>query len=398
MIFTTYWFVAFALLFYPVFWGIKNSKLRLYFLLACCLIFHARFAGAAGVAPIVVLALIVYFAGILRKRWSLITGIAVCAIALLLYKYSYFLVASLVTPLFPLAGSQAKGFLTAFLPVAPPLAISFFTFEFVHYLYDVKRGSAPIYKAKDFIAFTLFFPSLVAGPIKRYQSFIPSLHEGIKNVSPEDVKLGLLRVAVGFFKKVILADNLTAAIAFYEPDFSHFSQIQRWGFVVAISLRILFDFSGYSDMAIGFARLAGIKIPENFNWPYLATSIKSFWQRWHISLSSWIRDYIYIPMGGNRYGSVRTIVHGLLAFGICGLWHGAAWNFVFWGLYHGAGLAINNSYKKINIIGPLLEKTFANLQIASWFFTMVFVGIGWVFFFYDYDRATNMIKLLFSAH
>ena len=152
---------------------------------------------------------------------------------------------------------------------------------------------------RDFAAFALFWPTMISGPIKRYQQFIPALHEGIKSQTAVDAMHGLMRVAVGFAKKWA-ADNLTGWIDFYEPQLAFHTLGLRWMFLFAISARILLDFSGYSDMAIGYARLMGIRVPENFNWPYLARSPVEFWQRWHMSLSFWIRDYVYIPLGGNR--------------------------------------------------------------------------------------------------
>jgi alginate O-acetyltransferase complex protein AlgI len=396
MIFTTYWFIAFILIFYPVFWTLRNPKHCLYFLILACIVFHGRFAGSAGVLPIVVLGVLVYFAGISGKKWAHIVGMAACVFALLFYKYSLFFFNSGIGAISPELGKMGAEWASKVLPTVPPLAISFFTFEFVHYLYDVKKGQKPMNNVTDFVAFTLFFPSLVAGPIKRYESFLPSLQKGLSKVTLEDVKIGILRIAVGYFKKVVIADNLSGAIHYYENSFSSFGFYERWLFVIAISLRIVFDFSGYSDMAIGFARLAGINIPENFNWPYLASSIKSFWQRWHISLSSWIRDYVYVPMGGNRHGAVRTVVHGLLAFGLCGLWHGAASNFVFWGVYHGAGLAVNNSYRNVPYVGPKLSDFFNRFKVVSWAITMIFVGVGWVYFFYEMKQANQMVGLLFS--
>ena len=229
-------------------------------------------------------------------------------------------------------------------PVTIPLGISFFVFEFVHYLVDVYRGHPPTRGARDFAAFAFFWPTMVSGPIKRYEQFIPALHHGIKSQTATDTMLGLIRVVVGFIKKWA-ADNLTGWIDYFEPQLAYHHLAARWIFLFAISARILLDFSGYSDMAIGYARMMGIIVPENFNWPYLARSPIEFWQRWHISLSTWIRDYVYIPLGGNRLGTPRRIVNALAAMVICGLWHGPAWNFAIWGLYHGLGLAATTGLK-----------------------------------------------------
>ncbi len=164
-----------------------------------------------------------------------------------------------------------------------------------------------------------------------------------------------------------------------------------------IGQRILLDFSGYSDIAIGCARMFGIKLPHNFTWPYLACSIADFWRRWHISLSSWIRDYVYVPLGGNRKGPLRKVVNGLLAFALCGLWHDAAFHFLIWGVYRGVGLAVVASYRRVlgrtgERIGRFMDRT----RIAGWVLTFVFVHIGWLFFFYPVSNALYLARHIFQ--
>ena len=190
------------------------------------------------------------------------------------------------------------------MPTVIPLGISFFTFELVHYLVDVRHGHQPIRRLRDFLAFILFWPTMVAGPIKRYQQFTGALQQGMERTTSQDTMLGISRIAIGCAKKWA-ADNLSSWITFLEPHFSEQTLSMKWLFVGALAFRILLDFSGYSDMAIGFARMMGISVPENFNWPYLARSPADFWRRWHISLSTWIRDYVYIPLGGSRLGAGR---------------------------------------------------------------------------------------------
>jgi alginate O-acetyltransferase complex protein AlgI len=177
--------------------------------------------------------------------------------------------------------------------------------------------------------------------------------------------------------------------------------------VLAIGFRILLDFSGYSDMAIGFARMMGIRLPENFNWPYLAGSIIDFWRRWHISLSTWIRDYIYIPLGGSRHGLLRKTFNGFAAMALCGLWHGAAWNFALWGIYHGIGLAVAGAVPVPRALSGELRADLSNFSTAmttgavfawratSWLATMLFVQLGWLLFFYPADQALHMAWKLF---
>ena len=194
---------------------------------------------------------------------------------------------------FPELAKSGEDAVASVLPLLPPLGISFFVFEFVHYLIEIRRGHRPIRSPLSFALFTSFWPSLVAGPIKRYRQYVVSLSHGARNVSSDDVLAGMLRLAIGICKK-FLGDVLTGWIQTQQASFDAQPLSTRWIIVVAIGFRILLDFSGYSDMAIGFARMMGIRLPENFNWPYLAHSISDFWRRWHISLSTWIRDYIYI--------------------------------------------------------------------------------------------------------
>jgi alginate O-acetyltransferase complex protein AlgI len=400
LIFTSYWFVYFAALYFLIYWlagwaGSRAPAVRLWFMLGSCFVFHGHFAGAAGVAPIIALGLITYGAGLTRHKVFLYGAIAICVAALIFYKYTHFLALSVVGALSASWGEAIHQAAKSALPAAPPLAVSFFTFEFVHYLYDVSHGKPSIRKLSDFAAFGFFFPSLVAGPIKRYEQFLPSMHHGFRQVSLLDVQEGILRIAIGYFKKVVIADNLTAFIQYQDDHIAQLGMGERWFLVAAIALRILMDFSGYSDIAIGLARLMGIRLPENFNWPYLSLNIREFWQRWHISLSSWIRDYIYIPLGGNRHGPFRRVANGLIAFGLCGLWHGPDWNFIVWGLYHGLGLAISSSYRvALGSVGRGLGNILDSLPALAWALTMLFVGIGWIFFFYPMGEACEFLRLL----
>ncbi len=260
----------------------------------------------------------------------------------------------------------------------------------------MRRGGAPIVSVKEFMQFAIFFPSLVAGPIKRYQQFIPALHQGLQNVTARQVMIGLLLVSFGYFQKVCLADNLSAYIHFQDSNFEFICLGERWFLLVALALRIYFDFNGYSDIAIGLGRTLGVQLPPNFNWPYAATNIRDFWQRWHISLSSWIRDYIYIPMGGGKSGAGRRIRNGLIAFALCGLWHGAAWHFVVWGLYHGLGLALCSTYRALPVVRSLAP-VFDKLPLLSWLVTTLFVAFGWLIFFYPLERACTMFCALFGV-
>ena len=395
MIFTTYWFSLFVCAVFPLYWLARPGWLRLGLLLAACFTFHAHFAGAAGMLPIIILSATTYLAGLSRSRAALVAAMILPVLALVFYKYTHFVSLQLIGLIHPAWGSQVDHLAGALLPVTPPLAVSFFVFEFVHYLYDVSHGSPSIRNPAHFCAFTFFFPSLVAGPIKRYQPFLQSLGAGLAAVPIDDVKRGLIRVALGLFKKVVLADNLTEGLSYWHERYHHLTLGVRWIFLGALGLRILFDFSGYSDIAIGLARMMGIGLPENFRWPYLATSVTDFWHRWHISLSTWVRDYVYIPLGGGRSGVARKILNGFIAFALCGLWHGPAWNFAFWGLYHGAGLAVSSNYRTLlGPSGPRVAAFFVRAPLAGRALTLLFVLIGWLFFFYPFPEAVSMLGLL----
>lgn len=396
MIFTTYWFLIFAVLTTTVYWLLFKPVVRWAFLGAACLVFHAHFAGPAGMAPIIVLMVLTYLAGLTRNKAACIAAIVVCVATLCFYKYALFLIGAAIQPLSESLAATLTAKTRAVMPGLPPLGISFFVFEFFHYLFEVKKGAEPIRNPLKFLLFSIFFPSLVAGPIKRYPQFLASLEEGSRKISAQNFAEGLTRIAIGYAKKVLIADNLTFVLSQHEAGFATLGLVGRWIFVVGLALRILMDFSGYSDIAIGFARLLGVRLPENFNWPYLARSIQDFWQRWHISLSSWIRDYVYIPLGGSRHGTARRLINGLIAFGLCGLWHGPAWHFVIWGLYHGAGLGVCATYRNIPGLGATLGKIFDKEPVSGWIVTQVFVAVGWLLFFYPAAEAWKMATMLFG--
>ncbi len=390
MIFLTYDFIGFLLAFLVAYAAIGRwPQGRLALLLLAGVWFQLFYGGVQSLSVALALALVAYAAGMSKSRPAILAAITLCVTTLVFYKYTLFLAHNVLRALIP---GVLEAAIDASAPVTIPLGISFFVFEFVHYLVDIYRGSPPA-GARDFTVFALFWPTMVSGPIKRYQQFIPALHEGIKSQTAVDAMHGLMRVAVGFIKKWA-ADNLTGWVDFYEPQLAVHDLGMRWIFLFAISARILLDFSGYSDMAIGYARIMGIRVPENFNWPYLARSPIEFWQRWHISLSSWIRDYVYIPLGGNRLGTPRRIANALAAMVICGLWHGAAWNFAVWGLYHGVGLAATAGLQRTF---PRVEHGGAPAAVFSWIATNVFVAVGWLLFFYPIDKAWSIFKLLIPA-
>jgi alginate O-acetyltransferase complex protein AlgI len=398
----------FILIVYPLFVLIPWARVRFYFLLLACAVFHTHFAGRAGVIPIIIMGVLTYGLSLVIDRQRLnsgapdqprITSIGVLALAiptagLIYYKYRFFLFSSL--SFLPSAWLAA---LEPFFKLGPmPLAISFFAFEFVHYLTDVIKGHKPVRNFFHFSLFSIFFPSIVSGPIKRFQQFVPQIAQGLPRPGLDDFLLGLGQVVLGFSKKLIIADNAYLMVQLLERQ-------ANWNFysvlllILLLSLRILFDFSGYSDIAIGLARMLGIRLPVNFNFPYLARNISDFWNRWHISLSSWIRDYLYIPLGGGRVPPARKIFNLALVMALCGLWHGAAWNFIVWGIYQGLGLGLHSFYeqrlKREQARGSIRLKFLDFPGIVARGLTLAFVGYSWLLFFYPIQQALRLTRCLF---
>ncbi|MDY3225680.1 MAG: MBOAT family O-acyltransferase [Candidatus Faecousia sp.] len=255
-----------------------------------------------------------------KKGW-LIVSVVVGVGLLGVFKYADFFLTSV---------NAATGLGLPLLKLALPVGISFYTFQCLSYTIDVYRGTVPPQKNPiSFGAYVALFPQLIAGPIVRYADVARELNN--RTHSWENVGLGLRRFLVGLSKKVILADNLAMLVKLYRESSSP-SVLFAWLYAVAFTLNIYFDFSGYSDMAIGLGRIFGFHFPENFDYPYLSKSVTEFWRRWHKSLGSWFRDYVYIPLGGNRVTKGRWVCNILIVWMLTGLWHGAAWNFVLWGL------------------------------------------------------------------
>src|SRR5262249_1845510 len=252
------------------------------------------------------------------------------------------------------------------------------------YAWDRYRGKTETGTLGEYMAFILFFPTMVAGPIKRYQDFLPKL----RAVSPEwvlDWQRGITRILAGLVKKFAIADLLTAYtnhLTVADISAANRAILPLW--LLAYGFKIYTDFSAYSDIAIGSARLFGIRVPENFDWPYLQTNITEFWRHWHISLSSWLLDYVYIPLGGSRVAVPRIYVNLLVTMFISGLWHGAGFNFVIWGLLHGVMLAVHRWWRHGPVAVPSRSPV---LRFASGFFTFVCVNLAWAFFCMDLHTA-----------
>lgn len=262
------------------------------------------------------------------------------------------------------------------LDIILPVGISFYTFQSISYVVDVyNKKIKPTQNWLDYIFFLSFFPALVAGPIVRADYFLPQLE---KNEAPNANEIwgGLWLIIIGIFKKAVIADYIAQYNDLIFNDPALYTGVQTLMGVLGYTMQIYCDFSGYSDMAIGLALIMGFRLGINFDSPYQSRNLTEFWRKWHISLSSWLRDYVYIPLGGNRKGTVRTYLNNFLTMLIGGLWHGAAWKFVFWGAMHGVGLAVHKACK------PVLAKIPDNFFtiFISWLITFIYVSLLWVFF------------------
>lgn len=294
------------------------------------------------------------------------------------FKYADFLISTF---------NSVSGMDVELLELALPIGISFYTFQTLSYTIDVYRGKvAPQCSFISFGAYVALFPQLIAGPIVRYQTIAEELDNRAEN--PEDFSEGIKRFAVGLAKKVLIANSIGAVFTEIAalPN-EELSTLTAWAGILAFTFQIYFDFSGYSDMAIGLGRMFGFHFLENFNYPYESKSITEFWRRWHISLGTWFREYVYIPLGGNRKGLKRQILNIAIVWLLTGLWHGASWNFVLWGVYYGV-LLIAEKLFLLKILDKLPKA-------VSHVYTLVLVVVGWAFFCYpDMVYASDFVRAL----
>jgi alginate O-acetyltransferase complex protein AlgI len=329
------------------------------------------------------------------RRWSLGLGVAVNLALLGYYKYANFFVDSL----------NAVADTTFHLQtIILPLAISFFTFQQIAYLVDTFQDEATEHNFIDYCLFVSFFPQLIAGPIVHHKEMLPQFTRRIRaRVGAEDLSVGASIFALGLFKKVVIADTMAlyASPAFAAAENGEvLGLLGAWGGVFAYSMQIYFDFSGYSDMAIGIGRLFGIRLPQNFDSPYKSVNIIEFWRRWHMTLSRFLRDYLYIPLGGNRKGGTRRYVNLLATMVLGGLWHGAGWTFVVWGTLHGLFLVVNHAWHALRRrLGHDLSRETAVGRLASAGLTFVAVLVAWVFFRAEsFTGARHMLASMSGAH
>jgi alginate O-acetyltransferase complex protein AlgI len=365
---------VFLLVFLPITLGLYYAlagrrKARIGLLIAASLVYYGywdlRFIPLlVGLALANWLLARVFAAG--WGRFWLDLGIVLNLGTLGLFKYANFFLENL----YALAGRTAPE-----LDIILPLGISFFVFQKISYLVDLRRGDRHVYPLADYCLFVFFFPQLIAGPIVRHNEIIPQFEASPRRPEMwENLARGAMLFILGLMKKVAIADTLAPNVDMLFGKAvagASLNVAEGWAAAVCFALQIYFDFSGYSDMAIGLGRMFGFRLPFNFDAPYRAASIREFWRRWHMTLSRFLRDYIYIPLGGNRRGAARQAVNVVLTMLLGGLWHGASWTFVAWGGLHGAALAVNGAWARGERRLP---------WAAGWLLTMLFVLVGWVLF------------------
>lgn len=309
------------------------------------------------------------------KKVYLVLGLTLNLGLLAYYKYTNFFIEN-INSAFGLAISEQN--------IVLPLAISFFTFQQVAYLIDSYRGEVKDRSLLNYVLFVSFFPQLIAGPIVHHKEMMSQFSKKLYSFDFDKIGRGLLLLSIGLFKKVMIADNLSPLVKQGFDQASSLSFAEGWVTSLSYTFQLYFDFSGYTDMAWGAALLFGIQLPQNFHSPYKAYSIQEFWRRWHMTLSRFLRDYLYIPLGGNQKGKIRTFINLFLTFLLGGLWHGAAWTFVIWGALHGLALVVERLSRELGF------------KISKWLsipLTFLFVNFTWVFFraksFDDVKKVTN---------
>jgi alginate O-acetyltransferase complex protein AlgI len=369
---------AFLLGFLPItlglyYWVAQDLKKRQYLLIAASLIFYGwwdiRFVPLLLGQVVLTWGLVgIHFRT--GARWPLRFGICANLTVLGLFKYVDFLF-GVLEQAFSLSFPRAALIL--------PIGISFYTFQVVSYLVDVLRGDAPYYELRRLTLFVVLFPHLIAGPIVRHNEIIPQFaSDPLRPGAAERVCRGLALLVIGIAGKVLVADNLAGiadqVFAAVEHDVPTFSDSAAG--TLAFALQVFFDFAAYSDMAIGLALMLGFHFPLNFDQPYRSTSLRLFWRRWHMTLSRFLRDYVYIPLGGSRQGAACYVFAALVTMGLCGLWHGAGWTFVLWGLGHGIGLVVSKSWADARLPMP---------PLLGWLLTFLFAVLLFGLF-----RATDL--------
>lgn len=391
MLFNSYWFIFFFLPVSLIIYFLLN-RFRLviaskFWLVAASLFFYSWWD--VKYLPLILGSILLnYSVGAMlgnpalppsRRTSYLILGIASNLLVLGYFKYTNFFLENLNTVL------AAR---MSYHRIVLPLGISFFTFTQIAYLVDVYNSKAKEYDLVNYSLFVTFFPHLLAGPIIHHKEMMPQFDSKRKKLlNYKNVSIGLFLFFIGLFKKVVIADSFAvwANAGFGAPD--GLSIFEAWAATLSYTFQIYFDFSGYTDMALGASFMFNIILPINFNSPYKSLNIQDFWRRWHITLSRFLRDYVYIPMGGNRKGEGRLYGNLMVTFLLGGIWHGAGWTFVFWGFLHGAAIVAHRVWRKFNINMP---------KAVAWFLTFNFLNLTWIFFrARKWDDAIKIISGMF---
>ena len=401
LLFNSGFFVYFFVLFLLLFYMLRNRpSARTILFCAASLFFFYKASGwfvimvaLSAIVDYVISNLIAVQTNLKAKKLLLVISIIFNLSILIYFKYTNFFISIINTKL---AGHINP------LNILLPVGISFYTFENISYTVDVYNGKfSPVKKFSEYLLFLSFFPKLVMGPIVRAADFIPQINKKYF-VSKEDFHEGFYLILSGLFKKLIISDFISINFVDYIFDAPQkYTGLECLMAVYAYAIVIYCDFSGYSSVAIGIARWLGFHIPANFMQPYQSKSLTEFWKRWHISLSTWLRDYVYIPLGGNRKGKIRTFIHLFITMLLGGLWHGANWTFIIWGAIHGLGLSIHKLWEeKSAIVLSKINKTILYTAVSI-FVTFHFVCLGWVFFKADSIQTAfdllRQIKYHFGA-
>ncbi len=408
MTFNSILYGLFLLSIFIVYWCLQEQKLRLWTLFIASLVFYASLQ--IQYIPLLLASVLINFylglrlgentgSGRHRKNWKLtnaewqfaqqdwnwrrlivlIFAISLNILLLLSFKYLPFIFTSLSTYLsWPYGLEIAEWFSKH---AIAPVGISFFTFECIAYLVDIYRGAPAATKLSKFAAYKFFFPKLLSGPITRYH-YLANQFKTLEFPRTNQLVEGLWLIASGAVKKSIIADNLGIFVDLCFGNLQRAGSGDLWLATCAYGLQLYLDFSGYVDLARGSALLLGLHLPPNFDFPYFSTSIAEFWRRWHITLGDWLRNYIYFPLGGSRAGLIRTCFNLLIVMVIAGIWHGAAWGFIFWGFLHGLGLVIHRLTESICNYWSWLKSGWQSLPgiVIAWLLTQGMVFGSWIFF------------------
>jgi alginate O-acetyltransferase complex protein AlgI len=404
MLFYSPEFFPFFAVVFAVYWLLPKQSLRTWVLLAASFYFYATWnqwlALIIGVTSVIDYLVARGLDASTNQRWrrTLLGGSLVMNLGLLAYfKYVNFFLDTLETSM------HAAGMTLSMptLQVILPIGISFYTFEAINYTVDVYRKRVPAERSlPHFLLFITFFPHLVAGPIVRARDFLPQIAQR-KRWDWSRMQLGCEFFLLGLFKKLAIADRLAMVVDPVFADTQAYNTSAVWLAVVAYSIQIYCDFSGYTDMAIGLAHTLGFKLAKNFDMPYASVNISEFWRRWHISLSSWLRDYLFIPLGGSRGGTWLTYRNLMLTMTLGGLWHGASWTFVAWGIMHGTFLILHKQLQDLWIVWPTGKRLLQTHlgRAVSIALTFVCVSLAWVCFRApDFATAAQVYEHLFVPH